>query len=341
MDVYFIVAGICFAVALAGTWAGTWFALRYLRRRAILDRPNERSSHTAPTPRGGGIAAVIVLALVIGAILLLAETPVPQSAIVIGGFAALAVVSWIDDVRGLGPLPRFAAQFVVVGLAIYFWFTPASIAVGNNLGMPAWLVLAAIAVAWLWFINLFNFMDGIDGLAGVETASIGFALFALSAVTGYGFGYGIIGAAIFGAALGFLKYNWHPARIFMGDVGSVPLGFLLGWLLLTVGVNPDAPGIPAFALIVPLYYLADASITIARRIRRGEKFWHAHREHFYQQALHAGRSHAQVAGMVAWTNLVLILLALAAVLYQPWPALAAAIVLTATLLALFARAKRA
>ncbi|MGE0734571.1 MAG: glycosyltransferase family 4 protein [Alphaproteobacteria bacterium] len=339
MDLYFIVAGICFAIALAGTWAGTWLVLRHLQRRQILDLPNERSSHTRPTPRGGGIAAVIVLAIMIGGILQMAEVPLLPSAIVIGGLVALALVSWLDDVQGLSPLPRFTAQVVVVALATHFWFAPGAAAVAGAFSIPAWPLLILIAIAWLWFINLFNFMDGIDGLAGVEAASIGFAVFAMGAVTGHGFGFGIMGAAIFGAALGFLRFNWHPARIFMGDVGSVPLGFLLGWLLLTLCVNPAPSGIAAFAVIVPLYFLADASITIARRILRGEKFWRPHREHFYQKALASGRSHARVSGIVALTNVLLIVLALAALLIEPWPALVAAIVLTATVLALFARSR--
>src|SRR5205085_11238320 len=153
-------------------------------------------------------------------------------------------------------------------------------------------------------INAFNFMDGIDGIAGSEAAAIGagVALLALAHLDVVGLGTGLFGAAAAGASLGFLRWNWQPAKLFMGDVGSVPLGYLLGWLLLTLaGAGYWAP-----ALIVPLYFLVDASWTLLRRLARGEKIWQPHRQHFYQRAVQAGRSHAAVVLRVIAADMVLI-----------------------------------
>jgi UDP-N-acetylmuramyl pentapeptide phosphotransferase/UDP-N-acetylglucosamine-1-phosphate transferase len=187
-------------------------------------------------------------------------------------------------------------------------------------------------LAWIWFINLFNFMDGIDGIAGVEAACIGAGLFVVLQGLGSPAGLGLIALATAGAALGFLWWNWQPARIFLGDVGSVPLGYLLGWLLLSAA----AAGAWAPALILPLYYLADASLTLVRRLLRGERIWHAHRQHAYQRAVQGGMSHAQTVRIIAAGNLALIGLAVVAGGGWPMAALGAAVfVVLLVLLALY------
>jgi UDP-N-acetylmuramyl pentapeptide phosphotransferase/UDP-N-acetylglucosamine-1-phosphate transferase len=173
--------------------------------------------------------------------------------------------------------------------------------------LPSWLDRAAAALVWVWFVNLYNFMDGIDGIAGSEAAAIGIGL-ALFAVTGIGDDPALAasaaapGAAIAAAAIGFLVWNWAPARIFLGDVGSVPLGYLLGFLLLAAA----ARGHWEIALILPLYFLADATITLLRRLARGERVWLPHRQHFYQQAVRRGLGHAAIVRRVIAANLILI-----------------------------------
>jgi UDP-N-acetylmuramyl pentapeptide phosphotransferase/UDP-N-acetylglucosamine-1-phosphate transferase len=166
--------------------------------------------------------------------------------------------------------------------------------------------MALSGVAWLWFVNLFNFMDGIDGLAGSETAAIGLGAVLLASIGAVGVVPGALGLVLVGAALGFLLWNWQPAKIFLGDVGSIPLGYLIGWLLLALA----AQGHWVAALLLPGYYLADASLTLARRLMRGERIWQAHREHFYQHAVRQGRSHAQVVLAISITNGGLLILAL-------------------------------
>ena len=290
-------------LAVAGlTWLATRAVLALLVRRAILDRPNERSSHDTPTPRGGGIAVVAVLVPAWIAAALLGGASVPWLAL--GAAALLAAVSWRDDLKSLGILWRFGAQILAVAIGM------ASIdgLVFRGL-LPPWLDALAAGFLWLWFVNLYNFMDGIDGIAAVETASIGggVALLVLGAAMGPA-GAAAWGIVLAAAALGFLPWNWQRAKLFLGDVGSVPLGYLAGWLLLSLA----AAGAWKAALILPLYYLADATITLLRRLKRGEKVWQAHREHYYQRAVQGGMSHASVVKAVLAGNLALAGLALGA-----------------------------
>jgi UDP-N-acetylmuramyl pentapeptide phosphotransferase/UDP-N-acetylglucosamine-1-phosphate transferase len=262
-----------------------------LAHREILDRPNERSSHRVPTPRGGGIA---VIGSVLFAWIVLAQTETMPPGVfgIIFGAVLLAAVSWFDDLRGLSPVVRLLAQAAAVVIGIFVLPGPRD---------P--FNLAAIGLVWIWWINLFNFMDGIDGLAGSEAAAIGAGLLLFASV-GAAFYPALqaLAAAVTGAAIGFLVWNWSPARIFLGDVGSVPLGYVLGFLLLGLAVR----GHWRIALILPLYFLADATITLARRLLRGERIWRAHREHFYQQAVRRGLGHAAVVKRVIVADLVLI-----------------------------------
>jgi len=272
-------------------WLVTRLLIPILARREILDRPNERSSHRVATPRGGGIAVTgsVLLAWIV---LVLTGSALSRVLGIVLGAAFLAVVSWIDDLRGLSPLVRLLVQVgaVIIGLAV----------------LPEQHSLSQLALSglvWVWWINLFNFMDGIDGLAGSEAAALGAGLLLFASVgSGADPALRELAAALTGAAIGFLAWNWSPARIFLGDVGSVPLGYVLGFLLLDLAVR----GYWRIALILPLYFLADATITLARRLLRGERVWQAHREHFYQRAVRRGLGHAAVVKRVIAADLVLI-----------------------------------
>lgn len=311
----------CVTVAVACALA-TGALQNPLRRRDILDRPNERSSHKNPTPRGGGLA---VVPIVLAAWLIAAGAALPAIlAVTVIAAAGLALLSWIDDLRSLPAGLRFAVQAVVVGVAV-IWLREEGLVFQGLL--PPWLDTLAAAIGWLWFINLFNFMDGIDGLSGVEGMTIGTGLALLAVVAPAAAPPAWLGASLAAALAGFLLWNWHPARIFLGDVGSVPLGFLFGFLLLLLA----ARGLWAPALILPLYYLADATITLTRRAAAGKPFWRAHREHFYQRATQGGLSHAHVSLAVLSGNLVLVGLALIAV-SAPFAALGAAVLVVVLLL---------
>jgi UDP-N-acetylmuramyl pentapeptide phosphotransferase/UDP-N-acetylglucosamine-1-phosphate transferase len=309
------------AVVTAGA---TGLVLLWLRRRQILDLPNARSSHERPTPRGGGLAVIPVILLCWTGLALDGLVPLGTLAPVAGG-GALAILSWRDDRGGLSVLIRLAGQIGAVALCLFF--LPGVGYIFQGMLAPP-LDIAATAVIWVWFINLFNFMDGIDGISAAETIALGGGVALTGTVTVVAEPGAIwLGLSIAAAALGFLAWNWHPAKLFLGDVGSIPLGFLLGWLLLVLaGTGAWAP-----ALILPLYYLADATLTLLYRLLRLQRVWEAHREHFYQKAAQRGASHGAVVRRIAAANAALILLAWLGTMW-PFVALALAAIVVICLL---------
>jgi UDP-GlcNAc:undecaprenyl-phosphate GlcNAc-1-phosphate transferase len=260
---------IAFAVA--------WLAVRVLLSRfarLALDRPNERSLHATPVPRTGGVALV----LGVGAGALLGAGPLWLPAFCALGLAA---ISFIDDLRSLPTLARLAAHLAMAALSCWYLLAPMH---------PLEVAAAVLAVAWL--TNLYNFMDGSDGLAA------GMALFGFGALALAAFGAGdtalaVFSASIAGAAAAFLRFNFSPARIFLGDVGSVPLGFLAGALGLAGWRSDDWP--LWFPLLVFAPFIFDATVTLLRRLARGEPVWRAHREHYYQRAVRMGAGHRATA----------------------------------------------
>ena len=328
MFLIFAVAATAFAISCLGTRA----LIALLRRRAVLDVPNERSSHVAPTPRGGGIA-VIGACIIAWLALCVMGVLSPVAVIAVLGATALAIISWFDDLRGLSPAWRLLVQFAAVaagidalpqGAIFQGWLPPSLDAVGG-------------ALLWVWFVNLFNFMDGIDGIDGSEAAAIGIGIVLVTAIGGaLDRDLAAAGASIAAAALGFLIWNWAPARIFLGDVGSVPLGYLLGFLLYQLALRAEWQA----ALILPAYFLADASLTLLRRLARGERVWQAHREHFYQRAVQRGLGHAAVVLRMIVADIVLIACASAATAGWGFAALGVAALTVLALLVEFGRGGR-
>ncbi|HEM7852709.1 glycosyl transferase [Burkholderia multivorans] len=244
--------------------------------RLATDIPNDRSLHTLPTPRvgGWGIVPVCVVALL---------TLAPRLWLIAIAAAALAAMSQIDDRRGLPARVRFSAHLAaVVALIVVF---PAD---------APWWLLAGVGFVMVWLTNLYNFMDGADGLAG-GMALFGFGAYAVAALSGANSSHDLVvaGAAVAGAALGFLMLNFHPARLFLGDAGSIPLGFLAGALGYW-GWCTDVWPI-WFPALVFSPFIADASVTLLRRMLRGEQFWQAHREHYYQRMVRSGVGHDRTA----------------------------------------------
>jgi UDP-N-acetylmuramyl pentapeptide phosphotransferase/UDP-N-acetylglucosamine-1-phosphate transferase len=240
----------------------------------------------------------------------------PAEIALAAGAVGLMAVSWIDDRRGLGPATRFGVQLLAGAVVMALLPRDLSLTAGV-LPLPLDRVLTLLA--WLWFVNLFNFMDGIDGLAGGSAAAMGLGVMLVSLRHGPSELEAFRGAMIAAVALGFLAWNWQPARIFLGDVGSIPLGYLLGYELIRLAM--DRGQIPA--LIIALYYLADATITLAKRARRGERVWEAHREHYYQRSTQLGRAHGHTAKMAILVELALAILAWLSVLWGWWMALPA------------------
>ncbi|MTI09301.1 glycosyltransferase family 4 protein [Rhodospirillaceae bacterium RKSG073] len=284
---------LCFLIS----WIATILIRRYLVHKAIMDHPNERSSHTVPTPRGGGI-------VVTGMTLLtwcwfayesqnwLAFVPAIAS-------LGLAIISWLDDLIDLSAGRRLLLQLIAVFIGYYWIAETGSVTQGL---LPIWAEWVIFSFFWAGFVNFYNFMDGIDGISGVETIAISLGLFLIASQLGVLSEIYIVSIYIAAIALGFLMVNWHPAKIFLGDVGSIPLGYLLGALLLHLA----AKGYWVSALILPAYYLCDAGLTLTKRLLKKEKIWHAHKQHFYQQATQKGFSHAKVSLAIACVNILLV-----------------------------------
>lgn len=312
------------------TWIATGQVRRRLLRHQVLDHPNDRSSHDEAKPRGGGLAILPLLLLAWLAALAGLDAPAGYW-VVLPAVVLLAGVSWIDDLRSLSPALRIVVQALAVAAGVIALRLQGPIL---HPLLPAALDGFLAGFLWLWFVNLFNFMDGIDGISGVEAVAIGLGLTLVALLAGNAPAFGPLGGLLAAAVLGFLVWNWAPSKIFLGDIGSISLGYLLGWLLLLAAMA----GHWAAALILPAYYLADASLTLLRRLLRREAVWRAHRQHFYQQAVKQGRGHATVAGAVAACNLVLIALALLAGAGYSWLALLAAAIVLLFFLRYLARA---
>ncbi|MEA5446537.1 hypothetical protein VCB98_11980 [Gammaproteobacteria bacterium AB-CW1] len=262
-------------------------------RLGFVDRPNHRSLHDAPTPRAGGLPLLLV-ALGLGFVLLR-----PEGALLVAllGAIVLAVVSMIDDLRGLPALPRILVQLLAALAVVLAGAWPQALSLPGGLALPLGLGVAVLAVpGMIWMSNLYNFMDGMDGFAGAMSL-IGFAsLAALAGLAGVADPF-LLCLLLAAAAGGFLVWNWHPARIFMGDVGSVPLGFLAAALPLLLAAEGRVPLLLGLLPFAPFWL--DATVTLFRRIRRRERFWQAHRSHYYQRLVRSGWSHAQASTLGA------------------------------------------
>jgi UDP-N-acetylmuramyl pentapeptide phosphotransferase/UDP-N-acetylglucosamine-1-phosphate transferase len=331
------VRGAAFLVFAALLCAALIVVLRPLLVRYALARPNARSSHTTPTPQGGGIAviaatiATVCLARYFSAAAGLAAPLVTVFATAI----LIAFVGAADDIRFIPVAPRLLLQTIAVGLVIYA--LPDELRVLPS--TPWWVERALLVVGGVWFVNLVNFMDGLDWMTVAEIVPITATLAAMGAIGVLPPAGAIVALALCGALIGFAYFNRPVATLFLGDVGSLPIGLLLGWLLLLLA----ARGHLGAAVVLPLYYLADATITLFRRLAGGEPVWQAHRTHFYQRATDGGFTVTAIIGRVFLVNVGLCALALLTVIVPGRPSNIAALtggaILVAWLLVRFARGK--
>jgi UDP-N-acetylmuramyl pentapeptide phosphotransferase/UDP-N-acetylglucosamine-1-phosphate transferase len=333
-----IVDAAVVVLVAAAISAGLIAALYPGLKRHALAVPNERSSHRSPTPQGGGIAVIAATACAV----------------------ALAAANLWLGVSFAPPLPAIAAALLlmtVLGAAADFWplaaplrLIPQAILVAAVIAtlpadtrviaaLPWWIERLLLVLGGLWFVNLVNFMDGIDWITVAEVVPVCAAATVLGIERALP-AYGTVSAlALAGATIGFAYFNRPVARLFLGDVGSLPIGLILGWLMLLIAGS----GHVVAAIIMPLYYLADATLTLLRRLLRRERIFRAHRSHFYQRAIDHGFSVYAVVGRVFAVNLVLGALAVLTVIIPGGltdaAALGAGTALVAWLLWIFARAK--
>nr|WP_249787390.1 MULTISPECIES: glycosyltransferase family 4 protein [Bradyrhizobium] len=308
----------------------TWTS-RPLLQRYALARPNARSSHRVPTPQGAGIAVIAATLIVASLWGVSANVAIPPA--LVAATIVIALVGFVDDIVSLPVLVRLVLQAACVGAVVFTAPDTARIVPA----LPLALERGLIVLAGVWFVNLVNFMDGLDLMTVAEVVPVTAALLLLGMLGDLPWPAVLIATALCGAMLGFAPFNRPVAKVFLGDVGSLPIGLLLGWCLLELAWHGQA----AAALLLPAYYLADATITLFRRIARREPFWSAHRSHFYQRATDNGFSVSRVSGEVFLLNLVLAGLAIlavrAATVAVTLPALIAGAIAVALLLRRFSR----
>jgi UDP-N-acetylmuramyl pentapeptide phosphotransferase/UDP-N-acetylglucosamine-1-phosphate transferase len=281
-------------------------AIHPLLIRYALARPNARSSHKIPTPQGAGIAVIAATLLVAGvAVVSLPIAAAPGLWVTFGATLVIATIGAIDDLRPMPVTPRLLLQAACVAAVLIA--VPADLRIAP--AMSLWLERAVLLLAALWFINLVNFMDGLDWITVAEVVPITVALTLIGLSGNIPLSTTLIAAALGGAMLGFAPFNRPVAKMFLGDVGSLPIGLLLGWCFLQLAYA----GHLAAAILLPLYYLADATITLLRRAAKRKPVWQAHRSHFYQRATDNGFAVIEVARRVFVLNIGLALLAVVSV----------------------------
>jgi UDP-N-acetylmuramyl pentapeptide phosphotransferase/UDP-N-acetylglucosamine-1-phosphate transferase len=335
-----VAADLALVVGAGAVSAGLIVLLKPWLQRYALARPNARSSHTVPTPQGAGIA---VVAAALGGLMAFwmaggAAVSGFQLLAVMLAVLGLAIVGLIDDIKPLSPGLRLCAQAMAAsGLLL---------ALPDGARALPWVPYAVevlvCLVGLVWFVNLTNFMDGIDGMtvAGIVPPLAG--VLALGGIGPHETGLDApLALALIGALLGFLPFNWHVARVFLGDVGSLAIGGMAGYLLLSFASS----GQLIAALILPLYFLADTGVTLFSRWQRGERLSEAHRSHVYQRAMAAGLTVPAIIGQVWILNLQLLALALVAgttlLLWLQVLCLGGAIAVTAVALRRLARGRAA
>jgi len=279
-----------------GSFGLTFIYKKWAIRRSILDIPNERSSHAIPVPRGGGIAIIITFYLFLFYSFLTGHLEKDLFLALLPGIV-LAIVGIIDDFKSISPLVRISVQLVCAGIALYF-LSGFDGLFGVNLKV-FWSVLMIFGI--VWFINIFNFLDGSDGYACMEAIFIAISLWILS-------GSYLLLVLCFSVG-GFLFWNWPKAKIFMGDVGSTVLGFVLA--VFGVYLHNENVLIFHYWIILSALFWFDATITLLRRIGKREKLFQAHKKHIYQKAIQWGFSHQKILFLGMAINLIFLLICFA------------------------------
>lgn len=270
----------------------TYAIKAYATKKAILDIPNERSSHSRPTPRGGGLAIVIVFFI---GLLYFKESTDSKLFYALLCATPIAFISLLDDIFTLSSKIRFFIQSVFAGIALYFLGGVSSIDF-ILFEIHGWWINVIAFLSIVWLTNLYNFLDGIDGYAASEAVMVGLGIFL--------FFHNPLGLVIVAASLGFLLFNWHQASIFMGDIGSTTLGFIFA---IFVFYDTSHGSIYVWLVLLSLFWF-DATLTLIRRYRNGESITQAHKKHAYQRLTQSGWTHSKVVLFSIVFNLIFFVL---------------------------------
>ena len=314
MEEVVIIDVVIIGLVLCGSASLTGLVRRYAIRNHLMDHPNSRSSHSIPTPRGGGLGIVVTFTLALIYFVLSNQLEVKIFLALAGGGGLVAVIAYWDDHQSLSVKTRIPGYFVAAVWATMWINGIPHLDMGVTIWNWGWLGHIVSILGIMWLLNLYNFMDGIDGFASSEAifaSGIGGILLLEAGEKGLG----LTSLALAAACVGFLSWNWPPAKIFMGDVGSIFLGYVLGVLAIVSDQKSDVS--LWIWLILLSVFIVDATVTLLRRLLQGEKVYEAHRSHAYQHATTVVDSHLKVTLSVIGINL-LILVPLALIALN-WP----------------------
>ena len=297
---------IIFTLVFIISYSGVWILRRWSLKRGLIDIPNERSSHTKPTPSGGGL--VIVLVCLIFYTLYTRLVSDNFSWGYLAGAFLIAFVSWLDDIFEISFIWRFLIHSAAALLIIF------STGFFKDVYLPFFHQTefgkfgAVLTFLWIvWLTNAYNFMDGIDGIAGMQAITAGIGWLIIGKILGFSV-VAFYGGVIAFSSLGFLIHNWQPAKIFMGDVGSAFLGYTFAVLPL-LAKNKITDNFPLLLIIsvgLVFLFVLDTTLTFFRRVLKKEKFWEAHRSHIYQQLVINGFSHRSVTLFYSFISILII-----------------------------------
>jgi Fuc2NAc and GlcNAc transferase len=282
-------------------WGGTAVMRRIALARRLLDVPNARSSHSVPTPRGGGVAIVVAASCSLLLLSLRQRVDLQLLVALLGGGSAIALVGFADDRRAVPPLTRLLVHFAAAIWTVVWLGGLPPLPVGGTIVVGHLMTSVFGVIAIVWALNLFNFMDGIDGIAASEALFITWAAAFLGFSSGGGNGELLFALAVGASCLGFLCWNLPPAKVFMGDVGSGYLGYVLA--ALAIACARQRPLALAVWTVLGAVFLVDATLTLLRRLARRERIYEAHRSHAYQWLARRFQSHGRVTAMVLGLNL--------------------------------------
>ncbi len=287
----------------------------FLTRMSLVDYPTKRSNHFSLVPKGAGILIVPLLIFSISIIFFFKNILTTQWIIFVLSLAILYSVSLIDDIKNLSASSRLFVHFISVAISIFALKNEIMFFMENN--VLSWInhdplvifyiICGVLTVLWIWIINLFNFMDGMDGLTCIQVLSLAILTNLLSVFGLLSENFQHLSLVLISLFLAFFKLNRPPAKIFLGDVGSIPVGFITGLILIKALLN-DGPFIPI--IIVLMFYFFDSTITLFNRLIKKKKIMQAHSDHFYQKILRAGQTHNQVLKKIIVLFIVLLFLAM-------------------------------
>lgn len=330
---YLVNLGFLGIVAMICSWLLTRLLVHLMPKFGIVDIPGMRRVHLRNTPRGGGLGFVLIFSVLLPIFEYIVLGSFSRSTELLQVVLPISLVSFWDDISHVMVIFRLLIHVLCSGLAI-IWLVHPNTILHYEIPMSLDLVIGAFAL--LTFLNVYNFLDGIDGITVSESIHLSCTILLLCVLR-----YDIIpnvdmiiitATIILGWSLGFLYFNWQPARIFLGDVGSISLGFLLGICLLTIA--SASAKLFAACVIAALYYVADGGMTILIRLVKGEKIWEPHLQHFFQKAVQGGKSHRLVVQSIVKCNILLMLLAVNAIYYPVISIICAVIIVMITLIKL-------